>query len=156
MNKPLSTESEFSLLVSKELKIIESLSEETANMLKHKTTDDSIIKSSEPKTRIYKATLDLTSYIFYATFTLEVEGLKTFYGKAGAYGFPGKGSFSGDFVSYTDDVDVLYREATSFLAVVTPLTITVGFIASFQKVAQFNGTGLGTITSSLGGGGYWE
>ncbi|MDE9454854.1 VapA/VapB family virulence-associated protein [Xenorhabdus bovienii] len=97
MKKSLSTESESSLFAEKGLKIIESLSKETADMLKHKTTDDSITKLSESRTHIYKATLYLVSYFFYYTCTLDVQGTKQFYGKAGGIGLVGKGNFSGEF-----------------------------------------------------------
>ncbi|CBJ83213.1 hypothetical protein XBJ2_2080006 [Xenorhabdus bovienii str. Jollieti] len=158
MKKSLSTESESSLLVGKGLKIIESLSEETADRLKHKTTDDSITKLSESNTHIYyEATLSLVSYFFYYTCTLDVQGAKTFYGKAGGIGSVGKGKFSGEFFFGTNDINLIYQKATFFVAMITPLTISMAFLdPPIDKLAQFNGSGLGTISATITGAGYWE
>ncbi|WP_072059726.1 MULTISPECIES: VapA/VapB family virulence-associated protein [Xenorhabdus] len=99
----------------------------------------------------------LTSYFFYYTFTLEVDGAKTFHGKGGGLGFPGKGNFSGEFFFSVDDINIIYQQAKVFAALVTPLTIAVSFLnADLDKYAQFSGTGLGTISASITGGGYWE
>ncbi|BET95496.1 VapA/VapB family virulence-associated protein [Xenorhabdus taiwanensis] len=96
-------------------------------------------------------------YFLYYEFTLEVDGAKTFYGKAGGLGSPGKGEFSGEFFFAVSDINIIYQKATIFAAVITPITISVGFIDSyFEKLAQFNGIGLGTVSASITGGGYWE
>ncbi|MBD1226769.1 VapA/VapB family virulence-associated protein [Xenorhabdus griffiniae] len=151
---------ESSLFSEKGLKFIdslESLSKESANMLKNKTTNDSIVKPSESSTHIYKAFLELTSYVFYYQFTLSLDGGKTFYGKAGGLGSPGKGEFSGEFIFGVDDINIIYQNATGFIAVVTPITINIGFAdSSLDKLAQFNGSGLGTISATITGGGYWK
>ncbi|MDC9595778.1 VapA/VapB family virulence-associated protein [Xenorhabdus anantnagensis] len=157
MKKSLSTESESSLLVEKGLKIIESLSEATTDKLKHKMTDDSIINLSESNIKIYKANLVLRGYFLYFTCTLHVDGAKTFYGHAGGLGSPGLGEFSGNFYFGLDDINLVYQEAKAFVAITTPITVSIAFInSSLGKVAQFNGTGLGTISSTITGGGYWE
>ncbi|KLU17084.1 hypothetical protein AFK69_05260 [Xenorhabdus sp. GDc328] len=72
-------------------------------------------------------------------------------------GFPGKGNFSGEFFFSVDDINIIYQQAKVFAALVTPLTIAVSFLnADLDKYAQFSGTGLGTISASITGGGYWE
>ncbi|MCG3471944.1 VapA/VapB family virulence-associated protein [Xenorhabdus bovienii] len=159
MKKSLSTESESSLLAEAEkgLKIIESLSKEAADRLKHKTTDDSITKLSESRIHIYKATLSLVSYSVYYTCTLDVHGAKNFYGKAGGIGSVGKVNFSGEFFFDTDDINLIYQKATGFIAIITPWAVNMAFLSSpIDKLAQFNGSGLGTISSTIAGGGYWE
>ncbi|CAM3795539.1 VapA/VapB family virulence-associated protein [Xenorhabdus thuongxuanensis] len=101
--------------------------------------------------------MSLTSYFLYYVLTLEVDGAKTFYGKAGGLGSPGTGDFSGEFFFAVNDINIIYQKATIFAAIITPLTISVGFIDShLDKLAQFNGTGVGTISATISGGGYWE
>ncbi|PHM69847.1 VapA/VapB family virulence-associated protein [Xenorhabdus kozodoii] len=153
------TESESSLIVSKGLKIIDSLNESTVNLLKHKKVvpDDLIANPQKSELKSYNAHLSLTSYFFYFKLTLEVEGLKTFYGSAGGIGFVGKGDFSGTFYIGMDDLDTFYQEETSFVAVITPVTMSLSFLHyPIDKAAQFDGIGLGSISATIGGGGYWE
>ncbi|MDC9615680.1 VapA/VapB family virulence-associated protein [Xenorhabdus khoisanae] len=157
MKKTLPTESGSSLYVEKGLKIIESLSEALASNLEQKTIDDSSKKLSELSAGKYEATFVLISFSVYYTCTLYVEGAKTFYGKAGGFGSPGKGEFSGHLYVYEDDLNNLYEKGTAFIALMTPITAAVAFTDSpLNKIAQFEGTGRGTISATILGGGYWE
>ncbi|MEQ1963042.1 VapA/VapB family virulence-associated protein [Xenorhabdus khoisanae] len=155
MKKTLPTESESSLYVEKGLKIIESLSEALASNLEQKTIDDSSKKLSELSAGKYEATFVLVSFSVYYTCELYVEGAKTFHGKAGGLGSPGKGEFSGHLFVY--DINNLYEKGTAFVALMTPITAAVAFTDSpLNKIAQFEGTGRGTISATILGGGYWE
>ncbi|AOM42210.1 VapA/VapB family virulence-associated protein [Xenorhabdus hominickii] len=93
----------------------------------------------------------------YFTLTLEVDGAKTFHGKSGGIGSPGVGGFSGNIVLSLDDISLIYQEATTFLAMTTPISVSMAFInSSLDKMAQFDGSGLGTIFATIIGSGYWE
>ncbi|WP_340615938.1 hypothetical protein [Xenorhabdus entomophaga] len=82
---------------------------------------------------------------------------KLFTEKLGGLGSPGKGEFSGHLFVYDDDINNLYEKGTAFVAVMTPITAATAFTDSpLNKIAQFEGTGIGTISATIFGGGYWE
>lgn len=107
--------------------------------------------------KIYEGKFVLTSYFFYYTCTLHVEGAKTFYGKAGGLGSPGKGKFSGPLHVYVDDINDLYEKGTAFVAMTTPVIVAVAFVnLPLDTMAKFAGAGIGSISATITGGGHWE
>ncbi|PHM53411.1 VapA/VapB family virulence-associated protein [Xenorhabdus sp. KK7.4] len=156
MKKTLSTESRYSIISESVPKVIDSLTESTKNILSSKMAGDTFIDESKIKDNLYKAHLTIKGYLYYEI-TLEIYGGKTFYGKGGGFGSPGIGDYDGGLDVYSGDISNLYENGKIFSALITPVSAAVGLLdTSLNALAMLDSLGIGTISTSIMGGGYWE
>ncbi len=106
-------------------------------------------------TTAYSATGSFASLLFYVKLRVQVTGGKSFDGSAWGVTFPGGNALFGDV--YTDDIDRLYRDTTTFAFQATPVYTAVEFFDSDGTLlGHFQAGGIGTSTGAGGGSGSWS
>jgi len=116
---------------------------------------EACLKSIRSATNKYPAGGAVICAIFYWRIWLQVHGSKNFYGNAGGIGGFGGGSTNGDI--YTDDINRLLVETTSFEFNCLPVYLNVNFFnKSSQFLGHYQGGGVGICGGIGGGTGSWS
>ncbi|WP_108445134.1 VapA/VapB family virulence-associated protein [Halomonas denitrificans] len=103
----------------------------------------------------HSANGSVASLIFYLQFQVNINGGKTFDGKAGGISTPGGGALFGNV--YTDDLDRLYRDTTSFEYQGTPVYLSVLFFDKHSTLlGHFQSGAVSTVIGVGGGSGHWS
>lgn len=102
----------------------------------------------------YGANGNVASMIFYLQFQVNVNGGRSFNGKAGGISSPGGGALFGTV--FTDDIDRLYRDTHSFAFQATPVYMALEFFdADHRLLGHFQSGGISTVLGTGGGTGSW-
>jgi hypothetical protein len=112
--------------------------------------------SETAATTAYPANGSVASLIVYTKCQCTIKnGGKTFNGSAWGVTFPGGGALMGDV--YTDDINKLYAQTSSFTLVATPVYTTFIFTDSNgNTLGSFQAGAVSTVGGVGGGGGNWS
>jgi hypothetical protein len=104
----------------------------------------------------YGANGNVASFVFYLQFQVNINGGKSFNGKAGGLTTPGGGALFGTV--YTDDLNRLYSDTVSFqfTAVASVYLSIVFFDEHSNALGTFQAGGISTVNGIGGGSGHWS
>ncbi|MEX0447249.1 VapA/VapB family virulence-associated protein [Xenorhabdus sp. SGI246] len=142
-----------------DLKIIEDLKKDMEGKLEPSIIDDIVEKifvQENERNVSLGAVGTVESLAFYIRFDIIINSdKKHFQGNAGGWTSPGIGSVLG--YVYTDDLDKLYSDTTSFIFQATPLTLFIWFFSLHREVlGQFSGGALSLVSGIGSGSGSWS
>jgi hypothetical protein len=115
---------------------------------------DAAVVTLKSPTQVYPANATFLSFIFYFRVVVNIDGGKSFGGNAGGIAPPTGGSTAGNV--FTDDLDRLYRDTTSFSFISGVVYLGVQFFdANSNLLGHYDGGGAG-VPATGGGSGSWS